>query len=249
MKKIIYILAVVFLSISSVSAQNNYKIVKGFVIDNDGTPIPGAEVSTPGGIESVLTDSDGSFSISVHTLLKKLTASYDGLAPKTLRLKSTPYLVFTLKKEPNHSAFLNAVLGYSHNMNTHYKHTVSFGLMAGMLGKWGFYGKGGYDYNTDGFSITAGMIKSIYYRTIYLYVGAGYGMANRGYNNVGNYYYCNDKRSGIAGDIGFIVKTGTHFNLTLGYNIVYTFPYTGRFDINVGSNYVHGLELGFGYVF
>lgn len=266
MKKIVSILCILILSVSSILAQDNYRIVKGFVVDKIGNPIPGAEVMTPGGGESVLTDSDGSFNISVHTLLKKLTATYDGMTTKTLKIKPDKNLVFTLKKEPKYSAFLNAVLGYSHDKSAYYENTISLGLMSGMLGKWGFYCKAFYDYN-DGFCVTAGVVKSIFHRTIFIYAGAGYGTKElkythdyydpyykynyftNSYEGGWSYSYEWGYHPGISSDFGFIFKTGSHFNLTIGYNLLSTLPFTGYNNTHFRTRYAHGLQLGLGYVF
>ena len=250
MKKFISICAAMLLGLGSILAQENFKAVKGYVIDKNGNPIPGAEVMAPGGGESAITDSDGSFHMNVHPLLKKLSATYDGMTTKTLKIKPDKDLVFRLKKERVRPAFLNVVLGFSCNMNgdydyNHYENVPvpmpSFGLMAGMLGKWGFYGKGVSD-ELGNFNVTFGVIKSIYKRTTYIYAGAGYGMAwIDAWND--DYY-----RPGIAGDFGFIFKTGRHFNITIGYNIIRTFPFKDHGE-HFSSNYVHGVQLGLGYVF
>ncbi|MBD5373784.1 MAG: carboxypeptidase-like regulatory domain-containing protein [Bacteroides sp.] len=277
MKKFISICAAMLLGLGSMLAQENFKAVKGYVIDKNGNPIPGAEVMAPGGGESAITDSDGSFHMNVHPLLKKLSATYDGMTTKTLKIKPDKDLVFRLKKERVRPAFLNVVHAFSYNMHGYYDNSApAWGIMAGMLGKWGFYGKGVSDWEGN-FSVTFGVIKSIYKRTTYIYAGAGYGMADREsyyeyynprynshYNSTtGQYEYTGgwdhdweyDYRPGIASDFGFIFKTGRHFNITIGYNIIRTFPFKGynaatdRNDRTYGSNYVHGAQLGLGYVF
>ena len=252
MKKFISICAAMLLGLGSMLAQENFKAVKGYVIDKNGNPIPGAEVMAPGGGESAITDSDGSFHMNVHPLLKKLSATYDGMTTKTLKIKPDKDLVFRLKKERVRPAFLNVVHAFTYNISEQ-EFAPAWGLMAGMLGKWGFYGKGVSDWNGN-FSVTFGVIKSIYKRNAYIYAGSGYGMADRFDSE-----YCsfceewhrdyNDYRPGIAGDFGFIFKTGRHFNITIGYNIIRTFPYKDHENDHVGSNYVHGVQLGLGYVF
>ncbi len=279
MKKFITISIAFVLSVGTMIAQTNYKTVKGYVVDKNGNPIPGAEVTTPGGGESVITDSDGSFNMSVHPLLKKLSASYDGMTTKTLKIQPEKDLVFTLKKERKNPAFISASFGLSYNMNgdgdsyeTYEYFGPSWSLMAGMLGKWGFYGKGNCDWNGN-FSITVGAIKSIYKHAIFMYAGLGYGMAERYFNyeyydEYYNYNYSTgtysggwrhnydwNTRPGIAGDFGFIFKTGRHFNITVGYSLISTLPfteynwYTNSKDIHVGANYVHYVQGGIGYVF
>lgn len=258
MKKFVSIVTTLILGISSIIAQDNYTLVKGFVVDRNGNPIPGAEVMTPGGGESVITDSDGSFNISVHRLLKKLSATYDGMTTKTLRITPDKELVFALRSERKNPAFINILLGYSHNMHgLGWYHddtdSPSWGIMAGMLSKWGFYGKGNSDWNGN-FGVTAGVIKSLYKRVIFMYAGAGYGMAWRREDN--HEYYGTWRESidsayhpGIAADFGFIFKTGRHFNLIIGYNLLSTFSFTVYNDVSVGPNFVHGLQAGIGYVF
>lgn len=264
MKKVVSLFATLILSFGSILAQTNYRSVKGYVIDKNGNPIPGAEVTTLGGGESVITDSDGSFSLSVHPLLEKLTASYDGMTTKTLKILPERDLVFRLKKQRNNPAFLNANVGYIRNMQYGYYDPTngeSWGIMAGMLSKWGFYGKATCDCYGE-LSITAGVIKSVYRRNIFIYAGTGFGTAKREYNQsfyMNRYdWSCSDieKRPGIAGDLGFIFKIGRHFNLTIGANIIRTFPFHGKAyyidyykKLPVGSNYVFGAQVGFGYVF
>lgn len=249
----------------SMPAQSDNSPVKGFVVDKNGCPIPGAEVMTRRG-ESVITDSDGSFSITLQSPSKKIIATYNGMETKTLKIKQDKELVFRLEKERENPAFLNVVLGYSHNMqgggtwryewSPNDVKSPACGLMAGMLGKWGFYGKGVCDWNGN-FSITAGVTKSIYKRIVFLYAGAGYGIAERYYTysslNIDTYAwdtYLNwEYRNGIAGDFGLMYKIGYHFSLTVGYNIIGTLSYESHHNIYVGPNFVHGVQLGLGYVF
>ncbi len=266
MKRIVSIIAALTLSVSSMMAQSDYITVKGYVVDKNGCPIPGAEVTARGGDESAITDSDGSFSMNVQSNLKKLIATYDGMETKTIRIKPDSDLIFSLQKERENPAFLTLTLGYSRNMQGEGRwrynwspsdvNAPSFGIMAGMLGKWGFYGKGNCDWNGN-FSVTAGVVKSIYQRQLFIYAGAGYGMAERYYTYLTldpdlltwkNYLHW-EYRPGIAADFGFIYKIGYHFNLTIGYNLIVTPSYESHHGIYVGANFVHGAQIGFGYVF
>lgn len=257
MKKFISICVTLLLGLGSMLAQENFKAVKGYVIDKNGNPIPGAEVMAPGGGESAITDSDGSFQMNVHPLLKKLSATYDGMTTKTLKIKPDKDLVFKLKKERTNPGFLNVVLGVSYNECAYYEAyddvvkgdaSASVGIMAGMLGKWGMYGKANVNLPTMDASATFGLIKSIYKRKAFIFGGLGFGYVRKAYrvrhHDVHNDYdyWLGDWTfsPGVAADFGFIIKTGRHFDITIGYNYIHSID---------PSNNVHGLQLGLGYVF
>lgn len=80
----------------SLCAQNQ-RIVKGYVYDANGRPLPGATVS-PVGSNTLyqLHESDGSFSISVSFAYNQLTASCSGYVPVTKEIDGS-YLLFYLQ--------------------------------------------------------------------------------------------------------------------------------------------------------
>lgn len=250
MKNLFIALALALGACCSALAQNT-KPVKGFVVDKNGNPIAGAEVIATGGGDVSITDSDGSFSMSVSPFLKTLTASYGGMQPNKKKVKFDRDIVFTLKPVKKHPFFLDVTVGYAqYNYGGYGDAGVPIGLMFGQLGKWGWYFKANgqpdfFDLDLySNASVTAGAIKSIYQSKLYGYVGLGYGYAE-GWETYGN--------SGVSLDFGLIYRPINHFNLTLCFNpqiyrnVEY---YDWDWSHYTSSNAtLYGITLGFGYVF
>lgn len=224
MKKILSLFSFIILSVGIMTAQNT-KTVTGYVVDTNGSPISGAEVMAPGGGATVITDADGSFSIEVHPLLKKLTASYAGMADKSLSLKDTSNLVFTMKREPKLRGFISAVGTFGFDFYQEIGQEGA-GLMGGQLGKWGWYSKllMDNDGGDNGFNFTAGAIKQFGKKPTYLYFGVGWA-----YDGWADY-------SGVGVDLGVIFKVKTHLNVITGINFNYIEDATSL-NANIGIGY------------
>ena len=94
MRKLFFILMAVLAGSLSVLAQTN--TYNGTVVDaaND-EPLIGATVSAVGSKQTVVTDIDGNFKITVPTDVKQIRVSYVGYTPMTLALKND--MVVTLQ--------------------------------------------------------------------------------------------------------------------------------------------------------
>ncbi|WP_035648875.1 TonB-dependent receptor [Flavobacterium sp. ASV13] len=82
---------------TSISTSNkNYtslffeKTVKGTVTDQNGLPLPGANVVVKGSTKGVQTDVDGSFSITVADNVTKLVVTYIGMEDQEVSVGSSP---------------------------------------------------------------------------------------------------------------------------------------------------------------
>lgn len=215
MKRILGVILFGLISVVSVTAQIEYRMVKGCVIDKNGNPIAGAEVIATGGGESVLTDADGSFRLSVHPYLKSLTASYTGFKSKTMKTRFGSDMIFTLKLQNTQPGFLNVLGGVNYN-DCGFSRAGVLGLMGGQLGKWGYYAKVMthlYEGDMKTISGTVGVIKSFYRQNSYLYLGAGYSYYS---NELMPYWWSRHNYNGFAIDLGYILRPCKHFNLNIG---------------------------------
>ncbi|MDR1203179.1 MAG: TonB-dependent receptor [Tannerellaceae bacterium] len=88
MKKLTYLFFCLFLGIGLVTAQTRQ--VTGTVISaDDGDPIIGASVIVKGTTIGTITDTDGSFSLSVPNAAKTLVISYVGMVAQEVAVQST----------------------------------------------------------------------------------------------------------------------------------------------------------------
>lgn len=256
MKKVIAVVFTMMAGVASLVAQNT-RTVHGYVIDKDGNPIVGAEVSAPGGGDAAITDSDGSFTLSVSPFLKKLTANYAGMGEKKLDVNFEKDMLFTLKPEKKHPFFLGLSMGIGVATDCYdghdYEHYFAWSpsIMAGQLGKWGWYGKISYtgiDYGyQSNFSVIGGAVKSLVKNKCFLNFGVGYGNVGvteyytQYFDNWTNSGYSDNRYSGVALDLGVIIKPWEHWMLTVGFTPTLVFE-----DFNY-SQYIG--SIGFGYVF
>lgn len=246
MKKLMTMLICTVLSIGTATAQNS-KTYTGFVVDKNGNPVVGAEVMAPGGGASAITDSDGSFSIEVPILLKKLTASYTGMREKSLKLGNSSNLVFKMKSLKKMTGFIS-VIGNVGAFMDDYKSSeygdenyidgsVGVGIMGGQigqLGNWGWYvkGFGGISFDEDGYlSLTAGAIRKLN-KKAHIYFGAGPSVITGS--------------MGFAIDLGTIITVNNHVNVIAGLNYMNSTDdpgyYTEKYNLI-------NLNIGVGYTF
>lgn len=231
MKKSLLLALIACLSSLGLSAQTNYKTVTGYVVDGNGAPISGAEVAVPGGGETVYTDADGSFTLQVHPMLKKLTARYAGMSNLSLNTDFNAPMVFTMEPVKTNPGFINVMGGFGLDFEVTDYNFGTASIMGGQLGKWGYYGKFTSDF-ADGYALTLGAIKSLKANKSYMYFGAGWNHFNdESWEEGGN---------GVAVDLGLIVRPSEHFNINLGLNFAYGFRYEDKSLC---------LQAGVGYVF
>lgn len=265
MKKLMTILSSILLVIGSASAQNT-KTYTGFVVDNIGNPVVGAEVMAPGGGATVITDSDGSFTIEVPVLLKKLTASYPGMAETTLNLEGSSNLVFKMKNLKKMTGFVSVIgnVGGAFNKVSGLEYgreeftadesyfTYGGGIMGGQLGQlgnWGWYLKGMANFlNADWDEyicgiLTAGAIRRIS-KNAHLYFGAGGSVIK----------YSSSAHPDSGSGAGFSIDFGSIFNLNNHLNIIagLNYSYGKVSDVYIYDNITLNLitlSLGVGYTF
>lgn len=229
MKKLLTILVLGIASFCSCFGQSNYRTVQGYVLDKNGSPIAGAEVMSPTGGESAITDADGSFTISVHPYLKSLTASYVGMGSQTLKTSFSGDMIFILDPSKKRDIFVNVMGGYQTFWDVS-GGTPTVGLMGGVLGKWGAYAKVALGVSEINFAGTVGAIKSIYKQNAFVYLGVGAGTYTTYHmiSNDGDIERYNEWM--IAIDAGLLFKVSNHFNINVGY----TFTQNNAFMVGVG---------------
>ncbi|MBD5326371.1 MAG: hypothetical protein HDS04_06810 [Bacteroides sp.] len=248
MKKVISFVAAALVGIVSMTAQDNYKTVKGYVLDTNGNPIAGAEVMPTGGGTSAITDADGSFTMNVHPYLKTLTATYAGMGSKKLKVSYDNDMVFRMKSAWRTRGFICLMgnLGFNGAYTT-YGHALPIGgggVMGGVLGKWGAYGKVTYGKREGHADITAtvGLIKGCA-PSFYVYLGVGYGSLAGDPEYIGTDEYGVEKfnfktNNGAACDLGFIIKPSKHFTFSIGATLSTAFGYDYKIGADIGAGYV-----------
>lgn len=268
MKKIIAMLICAVLSIGIATAQNS-KTYTGFVVDKNGNPVVGAEVMAPGGGVSAITDSDGSFTIEVPILLKKLTASYAGMREKTIKLGKSSNLVFNMKTQKNRTGFISLICNgglfkakYGQSINYRYEDydfseaSLGGGIMGGQigqLGNWGWYGKGiVYAAIYEGIpavTITAGAIRKLGSEAhLYFGVGWAYGGEKDYRFDSMEQWDSSDASMGYSCDLGTIFTVSNHVNVIVGLNYAHIFPNFHYSDVHGRCN-LFNLNIGVGYTF
>lgn len=123
-------------------AQTTYT---GIVVDTKGQPMPGAKVQVKGTNESVLTNMDGTYTITTTKRHPRLTTDYAGWNPRRVSAKSDQ--VIKMKKtswwnaKPDHwQFFLGADVVLPHTHPSIIKGAAP-GIMLGAMKKHGFYVK------------------------------------------------------------------------------------------------------------
>ena len=144
MKKVI-LLCFVFLIISIYTMAQT--TIGGKVVDRKGNPIPGAKVAISGTNESVLTELDGTFSMTTQKIPRKVNVYYVGMQSK--KQKVTPNMLVKLSKtkwwneSPDKASwFVSAESAFPDADFTNPAFGISFGRI-NMLEKrnFGLYGK------------------------------------------------------------------------------------------------------------
>lgn len=256
MKRLMAMLLCVVMAIGAALAQDS-KTITGIVVDQNGNPIAGAEVIAAGGGITAITDADGSFTMDVPVLLKKVIASYPGSYDETVSISDISRLVITLTQKKPLSGFLSFIgsagFGSYEVENIRHNNHLAYGagLMGGQLGNWGWYLKGMYNGigSYSGGMMTAGATKQIGKSSSHVYLGAG----------LSSY----DGYWGPAVDFGAIIKIGKNFNIITGLNYNQasgkTTKYSYKYDTQghphqfIDEDHFAfsslNLNIGFGYVF
>lgn len=141
MKKPFFLLCMLLMSVSLLTAQN---VVKGTVIDQQGNPLSGAIVEVIGAAESIViqADSDGIFETQTMFVPKKVKVSCYGMKTKVQLVE--PYMAIRLKKVdywsqyPDRSVWVVSPQVIFPEMGTS---NPSFGLMVARVRVSGIYVK------------------------------------------------------------------------------------------------------------
>lgn len=233
MKKKRLMLAVLLLCGTIIaSAQTT---INGTVTDKSGNPIPGAKVEVPGTEESVLTDLDGTFSLSVSSSPKVVNVYYVGMLPKEQEI--TPDMLVRLtkmtwwNKKPEDWQFFAAVEGAFPEKSMK---NPAFGFSVGYVKEYGVYAKVLFsatpstDHEWDDFTTLKPWTQGEYKSGTQAYVVGG--MIRLGcpfYLNLGLGYmnrtvawklsdgswakYNDDSYNGFCIDAGLTLRIGDHF--------------------------------------
>ncbi|RSK47381.1 SusC/RagA family TonB-linked outer membrane protein [Hymenobacter rigui] len=86
MKKILHLVPLTALALSSISAQAQTRSISGRVVGSDGAALPGVTVIVKGGAQGTSTDSDGRYTLSVPESATTLVYSFIGYAPKEVAI-------------------------------------------------------------------------------------------------------------------------------------------------------------------
>ncbi len=110
MKKLISILATVILATVMIAFTES-KTVTGTVTDQQGQAIPGVIVSGKGSSVSVLTNSSGSYSITINQKVTEITFSFIGYKSVTVKINNRT--IINVKMEEDLSSLQEIVVtGY-----------------------------------------------------------------------------------------------------------------------------------------
>lgn len=246
MKKVFLFSIFLWAGVISLSAQNT---VSGTVTDKKGNPIPGAKVEIKGGTESTITELDGTFKLDTKNPAKKVKVYYVGMQAKEQKVKPDMLIKMSdsswWREKPDKYRWL---VGVQMAVPDNAEFKPSFGLMLGRVKNIGWYVKGVYNkkqstagsmgeeahYWTTGeskssyLSATGGVIVRLW-SPIHLYAGAGYFDREAAWQLAnGEYYkYSPDTYSGVAADLGIMLKIKRFF---INAGITWGFPLDGGYD-------------------
>lgn len=267
MKKLIAVFLAIVGIVPLLAAQD---VVTGTVVDKDGNPLPGVKIEIPGTPEMVISDLDGTFSITRSDLSrKKLLATYAGMSPRKVKMKDG--MVIRMKeynwwtKSPDEwNWFANAVFAVPNAPGNDF-FNPAYGVMVGRVKKFGYYVKGvtntfGKDITDTGENGPNGFIDkqtTTYWSAtggamlrlgcpIHLYLGVGYAEYTHWLKGINGDWYKNygSSDNGLAVDLGFILRIN-RVNISLGITTTGEFYNFDNFsdDANVCGNF------GIGYSF
>lgn len=238
MKKKRLMLAVLLLcGAIAVSAQTT---INGTVTDKSGNPIPGAKVEIPGTEESVLTDLDGTFSLSTSSTPTVVNVYYVGMLPKKQAI--APDMLIKLSKmtwwnkKPDEWQLFATIEGAFPEKSMK---NPAYGISIGYIKDYGVYAKALFSatpstsHEWDDFTALKPWTKGAYKSGTQAYVIGG--MVRLGcpfYLNLGVGYmnrtvawelsdgswakYNEDCYSGLCIDVGLTLRAGDHFMINGG---------------------------------
>lgn len=126
MRKIMLILAAVFVFVLNAAAQN--RTVTGSVVDEKGAPVEGVSVTSSDGKHGTQTDREGKYSISVPATVKSLSFSNVNFQSQTVSIGAKTSIAVTLEAK-NTSLEEVVVVGYGTQQKV--KVTGSIGKVSG----------------------------------------------------------------------------------------------------------------------
>lgn len=88
-----------FLSVNPVNAQQTEKKIKGKIVDNSGTALPGASIIVKGTTIGTVSDAQGNYSISVPQTAKVLKISFIGMLNQEVPIENKGTINVTLEPE------------------------------------------------------------------------------------------------------------------------------------------------------
>ena len=136
MKK--YLCLVLFsLCLISVQAQT---VIRGKIVDKKGVPVPGAKVSVKGGVESTLSEFDGSYYLIDGDDSKRVAVDYVGYNPRKVKISGNNIdIVMTKSNLWNRvPSKMNWLVSLQSTFPENFEQP-SFGLMLGCVRKFGGY--------------------------------------------------------------------------------------------------------------
>lgn len=124
-------------------AQTTYT---GIVVDTKGQPMPGAKVQVKGTNESVLTNMDGTYTITTTKRHPRLTTDYAGWNPRRVSAKSDQVIKMSKtiwwNEKPEHWQFFVGASGVFPSSKPNIFSGAAPGITLGVLKNYGFYLKG-----------------------------------------------------------------------------------------------------------
>lgn len=248
-----------FLLLVGVIAASAQTTINGTVTDKSGNPIPGAKVEIPETNESVLTDLDGTFSLSTSSSPTVVNVYYVGMQLKKQKIASDMHIKLSKltwwNRKPEEWQFFVAAEGAfpEKSMNS-----PAFGVSVGYMKNYGVYAKVLFsstpstDHEWNDFTTLKPWTRGEYKRGTQAYVVGG--LIRLGcpfYLNIGLGYmkrtvawelsdgswakYNDDCYSGLCIDAGLTLRISNHFMVNGG--------------ILTGTKTVKAPYVGVGYSF
>ena len=245
---------------SLVASSSKVKIVSGILLDKKNNPLSGATVQVVDGIESTMTDSDGTFAFEVPMALEKIAIMQNGYEKKVKRITSGEMVIRTRKATKwfiNASAHLGMVSdlpGFPYYL---FNHHLGLGLMFGQTKNWGWYTRVSVNENfNDSYmyvdewyieehhvdvaklALAVGVTKRLA-NPLYLYAGVGFeaNMSNGRFADkvmIEGSEYPLYGGHGCEFDLGFLIKPTSKFNINLGATLFTDFEECIGVDLNLG---------------
>ncbi len=235
--------------------------VTGTVTDKKGNPVPGAKVELAGTEESVLTDLDGSFSLTQPQgdAATSVNVYYVGMRPKSQTIRPDMHIELTKttwwNRKPDHWQFFGEVQGAFPESGGK---NAAYGVRLGVMKDYGVYVKALFgatpstDHEWDDFTglkpwttgkykngmqayLVGGMVRLGC--AIYLNLGLGYMNSTVAWQLSDESWtkYNDDSYSGVCFETGLTLRAGNHFLLSGG--------------LLMGSSCARAPYLGLGYCF